>query len=275
MTLYLKLKIKDLLTSPELLGWGIGFIEFWVIMWIFVFSQIPTETLWNLYIIKTNIAMAYSFLGLLSMSSVATGLTYSLLYVSRAARYITKFTKISPLRFIIEDFVGSLVAILIFALIIFVSVIGFSYMKWKVLALPENPFGVIVDLVIAGVALYWFAYVISLAVIVARRTRALTMTSYIPLIAGFIAYSQLWIDLGNLVYVIPMCSLPALLTYHGTGVYPPTGNYFVWLSSSDMVPAINLRLAALSVFMWIIIFVILSLVLMRKSKGIPIEEIRL
>ncbi len=275
MTLYLKLKIKDLLTSPELLGWGIGFIEFWVIMWIFVFSQIPTETLWNLYIIKTNIAMAYSFLGLLSMSSVATGLTYSLLYVSRAARYITKFTKISPLRFIIEDFVGSLVAILIFALIIFVSVIGFSYMKWKVLALPENPFGVIVDLVIAGVALYWFAYVISLAVIVARRTRALTMTSYIPLIVGFIAYSQLWIDLGNLVYVIPMCSLPALLTYHGTGVYPPTGNYFVWLSSSDMVPAINLRLAALSVFMWIIIFVILSLVLMRKSKGIPIEEIRL
>jgi len=36
-----------------------------------------------------------------------------------------------------------------------------------------------------------------------------------------------------------------------------------------------LRLAAISVFAWTIIFIILSLILLRKSKGIPIEEIRL
>ena len=264
-----------MLTTPELLGWSIGFIEFWVLMWIFVFSQISAETAWKIYVIKTNIAMAYSFLGLLSMSSVACGLTYSLLYVSRAARYITKFTRVSPLRFMVEDFLGSLVAILIFALVIFISVIGFSYVKWGIIALPENPIGVIVDLVIAGIAFYWFAYTLALAVIVARRTKAITMTSYIPLIIGFIAYSQLWIDLGNLVYIIPLCSLPALLTYHGTGAYPPTGVYFAWLTGDKLLPAINLRLAAISVFSWTIIFIVLSLVLLRKSRGIPIEEIRL
>ncbi len=275
MTLYLKLKIKDLLTNPELLGWSIGFIEFWVVMWIFVFSQIPAETAWNIYVVKTNISMAFSFLGLLSMSSVAVGLTYSIFYTSRAARYITKFTRVGPLKFMIEDFLGSLVAILIFAFTIFVSVIGLSYVKWGILALPENPFGVLVDLVLGGIALYWLAYTLALAVIVSRRTKALTMTSYIPLIIGFIAYSQLWIDLGNLIYIIPLCPLPALLTYHGTGAYPPTGAYFTWLSSSDTVTAANLRLAAISVFTSIIIFTTLSLILLRKSRGVPLEEIRL
>ncbi|HDM88819.1 MAG TPA: hypothetical protein ENG65_02365 [Candidatus Bathyarchaeota archaeon] len=275
MTLYLRLKIKDMLTTPELLGWGIGFIEFWVLMWIFVFSQISAGTAWKIYVIKTNITMAYSFLGLLSMSSVAAGLSYSLFYASRAARYLTKFTRIGIVRFIVEDFLGSLVAILIFALAIFLSVIGFSYTKWGILALPENPIGVIVDLIIAGVALYWLAYMITLAVIVSRRTKALTMVSYIPLLIGFIAYSQLWIDLGKLAYLMPLCSLPALLTYHGIGAYPPTGAYFAWLTGDKLLPAINLRLAAISVFAWTIIFIILSLILLRKSKGIPIEEIRL
>jgi len=275
VTLYLRLKVKDMLMNPELLGWGIGFIEFWVVMWIFVFSGVSTGTPWRLYVVKTDIAMAYSFLGLLSMASVAIGLTYSVFHSSRAARYITKFTRVSPLTFILEDFLGSLVSILIFALVIFLSVIGLSYVKWRVLSLPENPLGVVVDLVLAGVALYWFAYTMALVIIVARRTKALTMTSYIPLIVGFIAYSQLWIDLGNLVYVIPLCSLPALLTYHGTGAYPPTGAYFMWLVGDKLLPAINLRLAAASLFTWIAVFVAASLVLMRKSRGVPIEEIRL
>jgi len=275
MTLYLRLKIKDMLTNPEQIGWGIGFIEFWVLMWIFIFSPASGETLWKVYVIKTNITIAYSFLGLLSMSSVAIGLSYSLFYTSRAARYITKFTKVSILRFIVEDFLGSLLAILIFALTIFLSVIGFSYAKFRILALPENPLGVIVDLVMAGVALYWLAYMIALVVIVSGRTRALTMTSYIPLMFGFIAYSQLWVDLGNLAYIIPLCSLPALLTYHGIGVYPPTGAYLLWLAGDKPLPVINLRLAAISVFMRIIIFITLSLILLRKSRGVPMEEIRL
>ena len=275
MTLYLKLKIKDMLTNPELLGWGIGFIEFWVLMWIFVFSPAPGETPWKIYVVKANVTLAYSFLGLFSMSSVAIGLSYSLFYTSRVARYITKFTKVSALRFMIEDFLGSLFAILIFALTIFMSVIGFSYAKWRIIALPENPLGVIIDLVIGGVALYWFAYMIALGVIVSGRTKAITMTSYIPLILGFIAYSQLWIDLGDLAYIIPLCSLPALLTYHGMGAYPPRGAYLFWLSSDKLLPAINLRLAAISVFAWTAVFIALSLILLRKSKGVPIEEIRL
>jgi len=275
VTLYLRLKVKDLLTNLELLGWSIGFMEFWAAMWIFVFSGGRAVGEWGVYVVNINIALAYSFLSLLSISSTAIGLTYSVFYMSRAARYMVKFTRIGPARLVIEDFLGSLTAILVYAAIIFSSVIGLSYLRWRVLAFPENPLGVLADLILAGISFYWLSYMLALAVLVSGRTRALTMTGYLPLIIGFVAYSQLWIDLGDLIYVIPLCALPALLTYHGTGAIPPTGSYLAWLMGSATVRAVNLRLAAASTFAWIVVFITVSLALMRKSRGVPLEEIRL
>ncbi|RLE88375.1 MAG: hypothetical protein DRJ96_01100 [Thermoprotei archaeon] len=275
MSLYLRLKVKDLLTNVELLGWSIGFMEFWVAMWIFVFSGSQAVGEWGVYVVKIDVALAYSFLGLLSISTAAIGLTYSIFHMSRAARYIVKFTKIGPLRLVMEDFLGSLTAILVYAAVIFSSVIGLSYLKWRVLALPENPLGVLIDLILAGVSYYWLSYTLALLVLVSGRTRALTMTSYLPLIIGFLAYSQLWVDLGDLIYVAPLCALPALLTYHGTGAIPPTGSYLAWLTGTTTLRAVNLRLAAISTFAWIAVFIAASLALMRRSRGVPLEEIRL
>ncbi len=275
MTLYFKLKIKDMLSNAELLGWGIGFIEFWVLMWVFVFSRTgEVKGSWEEIVVHIDASMAFSFLGLLSMASVAISLAYYVFYASRAARYITKFTRISPMRFMIEDFMSSLVVILIIVAVIYFSVMAVSHVKWGILPIPENPVGVFVDLIIGGVYLYWLSYMLALTIIVTRRTRALTMASFIPLILAFIAYSQLWIDFGNAMYIIPLCPLPALIMYHATGAIPPTGSYLFWLAGSEMFNAVNLRLAALSTFAWIIVFALASLILLRKSRGIPIEELR-
>ncbi|MHC1627233.1 MAG: hypothetical protein ACXQTI_00155 [Candidatus Nezhaarchaeales archaeon] len=274
MTIYLKLKIKDLLTNPELLGWGIGFIEFWVIMWIFVFTRMPPKTIWLEYFVNVNAATAFSFLGLLSMSSVAIGLAYSIFYESRAARYITKFTKLSPKAFLFEDFLGSLAALLVFVAVIYFSIMAATYAKWGIVPILDNPLGVLIDLIISGIALYWFAYALALTIIVTRRTRAISMISFVPLIIAFIAYSQLWVDFGSLIYVIPLSTIPSLLMYHATGIVPPTGSYLTWLSGSKPLMPVNLRLAAISLFIWIIIFLTVSLVMLRKSRGIPLEEIR-
>jgi len=113
-----------------------------------------------------------------------------------------------------------------------------------------------------------------LLLIVTRRTGSLTIASYAPLILAFIAYSQLWVDLGNLAYIIPFCSIPALIMYHATGAIPPTGSYLQWLSMRGMLTPINLNMAAVSTFSWIAIFMATSLILLRKSRGVPIEEIR-
>ncbi len=275
MTLYLKLKIKDLLTNLEILGWGIVFIEFWVLMWFFVFSKgAPVQSEWDVYVVNINAAMAYSFLGMLSMAAVAVGLAYSILYTSRAARYLTKFTRASPATLMVEDFIASLAAIIIIVMVIILSVVGCTYFKWGVIPQVENPAAVFVDLVLSGVALYWLAYMLALVIIVTRRTRATSMMSFVPLILAFIAYAQLWIDLGSLVYVIPLSTIPALLIYHSTGAIPPTGAYLWWLAGGELLQAVNLRLAAAALFAWIFIFAGISLILLRKSRGVPIEEIR-
>ncbi len=275
MTLYLKLKMKDLLTNLEILGWGIVFIEFWVLMWLFVFSKgAPAQTEWDVYVVNINAAMAYSFLGLLSMAAVAISLAYSIFYTSRAARYLTKFTRASPATLMVEDFVASLAAIIIIVAVIIFSVIGCTYMKWGIIPHVENPAAVFVDLVLSGVALYWLAYMLALVLVVTRRTRALSMMSFVPLILAFIAYAQLWVDFGNLVYVIPLSTIPALLVYHSTGAIPPTGSYLWWLGGGELLQAVNLKLAAVSLFAWIFIFAGVSLILLRKSRGVPIEELR-
>ena len=274
LTVYLKLKIKDMLTNPELIGWGIGFVEFWVFMWLFVFSSGKVETEYIKYFVQGNSAMAFSFLSLISIASIGISLAYSFLYVSRSARFITKFTKASPSIFLLEDFLGSLIALLIIVGVIYFSILTGSYIKWGIFPIPENPVGVLIDLILSGVSMYWFSYMLILILIVTRRTGSLTMASYIPLILAFISYSQLWVDLGNLAYVIPFCSIPPLIMYHATGAIPPIGSYLWWLSSSSLLTPVNLRLAAISTFSWMAIFIIISLILLRKSRGIPVEEIR-
>ena len=272
--MYFRLKIKDMLTSPELLGWSIGFVEFWVLMWLFVFSPAKVEAEWAEYFVQGNAAMAFSFLSLISIASIGISLAYSFLYVSRSARYITKFTKVSPSIFLLEDFLGSLVALLIIISVIYFSIIFGSYFRWGILPTLENPLSVAVDLVLAGITMYWFSYMLVLLLIVTRRTRSLTIASYIPLVLAFIAYSQLWVDLGNLAYVIPFCSIPALIMYHATGAIPPKGSYLRWFYTRSLSQPIDLKFAVISTLLWLAIFIAVSLILLRKSRGVPIEEIR-
>jgi len=275
MTLYLRLKVKALLTNAELLGWGIGFIEFWVFMWLFVFtSGVEVKSPWYEYVVNTNAAMAYSFLGLLSMASVAISLAYSILYSSQATRYITKFTRASPVIFMIEDFVASLLVMFVTVFVIIASVMAGAYVRWGLTPHVENPVGVFVDLMLGGIALYWLSYALALVIIITKRVRATTMASFLPLILAFIVYAQLWVNFGDLVYVIPLSTMPSLLVYHSTGAIPPTGAYFKWLSGAGKLQAVDLRLAAISLCAWTILFAATSFVLLRKSRGIPVEEFR-
>ena len=244
-------------------------------MWIFVFSPSSATSQYAEYTISVNSSMGYAFLSILSIATTAVGLTYSVFHSSIASRYITKYTKLSPFRFLIEDFLGSLITILIVVFVIFLSVFGFAVYRWGIQPKINNPIGVFIDLLLAGIGYYWFSYTIALALIVTRRTRAIGMTSFIPLIVGFISYFELWIDLKSFVYIAPFTSLPAIIMYHASGAIPPTGAYISWIIGKKLLTPVNLKLAAASLIAWIAAFICSSLVLLRKSRGIPIEEIRI
>ena len=274
MSKYALYRLKDMITNVEALAWSVGFIEFWVLMWLFVFSpDNPVEVGWSEAVVKGNIAMAYSFLGILSMSSAAVGLTTGIYRSSFARRYITKFGRLTPARLVAEDFASSLVSVLFFAGVIFASVEALSYLRWGVLAVPDNPVGVVADLVLAGVILYWLAYDIAMALIVARRVRGVSGGSMLTLIVGFVVYAQLWVSFGNLVYLVPLAPLPGLLMYHSISAYPPIGAYLLWLSGVDSVEVINLRLAAASSIVWALLLAGVAVVLTRKGGAVSVEEI--
>jgi len=271
---YAYYKLKDMITNVEALAWGIGFIEFWVIMWIFVFSpSSPQEAGWGEAVVKGNIAMAYSFLGILSMSSAAVGLTAGIYRSSFARRFITKFGRLGPASLIAEDFAGSIASIVLFAGVIFFSVEALSYARWGTLVVPENPVGVLADLVLAGIILYWIAYDIAMALIVARRVRGVSGGSMLSLIVGFIVYAQLWVSFGKAAYAVPLAPVPALLMYHSLGTYPPIGAYLLWLTGAGKVEAIDLRLAALSSILWVAALALIAVVLTRKGGAVSVEEL--
>ena len=151
---------------------------------------------------------------------------------------------------------------LIIVSVIYFSIVFGSYFRWGILPTLENPLGVAVDLVLAGITMYWFSYMLVLLLIVARRTGSLTIASYLPLILAFIAYSQLWVDLA---YVIPFCSIPALMMYHATGAIPPKGSYLRWFYTRSLSQPIDLKFAVISTLLWLAIFIAVSLILLRKS----------
>ncbi len=274
MSKYALYKLKDMITNTEALAWSIGFIEFWVLMWLFVFSPAsPAQVGWGEAMIKGNIAMAYSFLGILSMSSAAVGLTAGVYRSSFARRFITRFGRLGPASLIAEDFIGSIVAVVFFAAVIFASVEVLSYMRWGVLVAPDNPVGVLADLVLAGIILYWLAYDVAMALIVARRVRGVSGGSMTTLIVGFVVYAQLWVSFGNIVYLIPLAPLPALLMYHSLSIYPPVGAYLKWLARVGTVETINLRLAAASSIVWALVLAAIAVVLTRKGGAVSVEEI--
>ena len=149
MTKYLRLRVKSLLTNPHLLGWGVLFIEFWVFLWIFVFT--PSELGGCMEALVVNSAVAMAYLGMISLSSIAVSLTYDIFWASAAARYVNRFTRLSSRRYALEEFASALAAILIASGVVHGSLMLANYIKFEAPPMPGRPLLVLLDLSAAGI----------------------------------------------------------------------------------------------------------------------------
>lgn len=272
MSRYLTLKIKSLLLNPYLIGWAILFIEFWVYAWFYIFGgNLPKFE----EVIINYTGSAYGFLGLISMGGVTTSFIYATLHTSRAIRYITKYTKLSPKKFLLEDFLSSLLTIIIVALIIYVSILLAAYVKYSVLPLPKQPILLFVVLVVGGILMYYISQTLSYLIIVSKLSRAVSALANIPLILAFITYANMWVDPGSLIaHIYPINCFLSLMIYSYSETIPPSGNYIEWWvrGKGNLV---DIGLSAISLIIWILILFITSMLLMRKVRGVPVEEIRI
>lgn len=282
MTLYLFYKLKGIATSRSALFWGILFTLFWILMWVYVFIQIeelpPRDILEK--VLKVNTALAYSYLGAISMGSVSIGLTISIFASSSAVAFASRFTKLTPSRYLIEDFLAGIVAITTFALACVAMVVAVTYARFNILVLPENPVLLVLYLILSGALLYWFSRFIALFMLALGKPRfqALNM---LPLILTFLNYATLWVDLENRVYALPLAPLLSLIVSAAAGIEPATGGWllggWLWmaLKQGEMPKppsSLDTYSALMSTAAWIIVFAAASLSLTRRARGVTLEE---
>ena len=279
MTLYLPLKIKSLLKNKHLIFWSIVFVDFWVVLWFFVFSRGSLPSNMVIY----NEAAAFAYLGIISIASLAVSFTYAFGFQATALRYLTRFTRLTPGKYLLEDTVASLVTYALVIAILYISVSVCTYLKYHVVPSPANVPGLIVCLLACGVLLHVMSIFLALLCFAIGAPRSINYVSAIPLMVGFIAYGTCFAGYGPateaVAYANPFNVMAYLILYYFTGKVPPVASYFEYVFSTYLmhktvsVPLVDLRLAAISLIVWIVALSLISLFLVRKIRALSVYEL--
>lgn len=268
MTKYFDMNIKSLLKNPYLIFWSILFIEFWVFMWAYVFgNEVPLME----EAIRAYTAAAYGSLLMLSLSSAAVTIASSLLYSSKSIRYVTKYTKLSPHRFLFENLLSSLVVLLAISMIMFTSVLLVFFNKFGIFVPPINTVGLLFSLLLGTLFVYALSLFLNLLIVTLRAPKSASFVSFLPLILGFTSYMALWIDFGNAVYFSPFNCITSICYYYFSGQTPPTGNFLMPVAKT----LVNVDLALGSLIAWLALLILLDILLLRKMRGVGVEDIRI
>jgi len=243
-------------------------MEYWVFMWAYIFSGglPPIEE-----VVRDYTSLAYGSLIIISLSAAATAICNELIYSSKSIKFVTKYTRLSPLRFLAENFASCFIVLLIISAVMFVSIIGLFCYKFGMLILPQNATGLIATSLLSAIFLYAFSAFLSLLLVVLKAPKSASFISFVPLILSFLAYGSLWVDFKILAYISPLNCITALCYHFFSGKQPVTGA-FLMLNKGDFM---DVSFLASSLIAWTISLFILVVVLLRKIKGIGIEEIRL
>ena len=141
MIRYLLYKVRSITLHPGTVFWPVFFVLFWAIMWVYVFGASIAKyssMSWYREFVSAYFATAFGGLGIIAMGSAGIGLTQGLFTRIAAIRFLTRFSRLSPRRFIVEDLVASLLSLLVVALVEVVAVILLVWQRYGVLIEPKH-----------------------------------------------------------------------------------------------------------------------------------------
>jgi len=220
--------------------------------------------------VRTYTATAYGNLLMLSLSEASVTIASSLLYSSKSIRYVTKYTKLSPSRFLLENLASSLIALLAISAVMFISVKGVFFVRFGFAVMPVDAVGLFFSVFLGTLFIYALVLFLNFSAIILRAPKSASFISFIPLILAFTAYASLWIDFGNVTYFSPFNCIVSVCYYYFSGKAPPTGNFPV----EGEQTLVNVSLAIGSLVAWSIILMMLNVILLRQMRGVGVEEIR-
>jgi hypothetical protein len=154
--------------------------------------------------------------------------------------------------------------------VMFVSVLAVFFVRFGFFVLPTNAVGLSFSIVLSTLFMYALSLFLNLLIVVTRAPKSASFISFLPFILGFAAYSSLWIDIKNAAYLSPFNSIVSICYYYFSGQVPPTGNFFMQGEKT----LVNMSLAVASLVAWLALLITSDLVLLKKMRGIGVEDIR-
>ena len=282
MTRYIRLKIRSFVLHPAVIAWSIGFVLFWALMWIFVFGGGLLEHRgepWYGEAVKSYVALMFGGLGIISMGSASTGIVGGIVPASAATRFLSRFSKLSPKRLLLEDTLASLGALLYVASVIIVVTLGLSRLRYGILAVPQCLPALVGLLILLGLFFYALARFLGYLVLAAGAPKLMkSVANMLPLLLSFVPYALIFAGKGNLAgYVFPPIGIQALIVWSVSGRLPPATNLLSWFMKvyikGEQTPSIDPLIALASTAVWIVVLWLLTMVLYKRAKALHPAEL--
>lgn len=264
---------KSLFLSPENIFWSIVFVIFWLLMGAYLFTRgIPKEVI-ALYEFKIWYTSSwYGVAGTFSLASLCVGLCYYFLFTTSSLPYITKYGKISINSFFLQIIWGTFLYSSFLAAILMLCTYAIYSHALSSRLLPANPFFAFLAVGIGGLFYYLLAAMIILILILTRKVKSVRLVSFLPMMASYaLVFLQVFGAAGKiLVYLSPFNNIYSLTTYAYLGKPIP----LKWEETAGGAILIDPTYSILILLVWMIIFALIDIYLMKRVKEIPTEELR-
>jgi hypothetical protein len=256
---------KGILSNRNLWFWGVAFMIFWLLLYAFSFSQGVPRTQPALL---TFSAVSYGAIALFSLSSLAISIAYSVYYASSSLVYSFKYTKLTPIAYV-GTLVGSSSALgVILSALMILSTYGIFSADFGFNLAPVNPLGAFAVSALAGVFMMTFSMLLVLIVVNYFGLQNVNLVTFVPLILAF-GFGLATINSALpawLIYASPYNAIQSLL-YSGYGGLAPHVQLTDPTSQALQWPYLVVSLVA-----WIILFLGIDGVLLRRLKPRQVEE---
>jgi hypothetical protein len=299
----------SLVRDPYYWFWAVFFMLFWLFMGAFVYRSSMTknalreelsrsippitpgfekilEDVWSKSVVYYTGGW-YGGVALYSLTAVSMGLVYYVYCSTIPIRYLTKYSKATPLKFYVGLVLASMTVSLIAAVILITSTIAlYSYRFYGLnkLVLPSNILGVLAVTATGGVFKFLFSTALALLVVAMRKPKLLSMMSFVPFIISYGLGMYGIMSGGGLVQYSPFNIIMLLAYHYYTGsplaldlraidMWKADPEIRNWLTPGSTIQTTDPLVLWLVLTAWILIFALIALTMLRIQRGVSVEEI--
>jgi hypothetical protein len=259
--------IKGIVSNQRLWIAGVGQMVGWLFLVAYVFGAKSSGTESALL---SGISVWYGYITLASFAVLAMTIVATISYASYSLAYSFRYTKLSPLSYILNLLGSSSVVGIILSAIMLVITFGLFSERFG-MSLPPSNVGVAIGVsALAGVFEFALGAAIVLIVVNYLGMQSQGFTNFLPvMLSVFLGLSQAFAALPKLlIYLSPFNEIESLLYFGYSGMTPHV------LLSDPTTAVLDWQYLVLGLAAWITILVSVDGFLLKRLKPRQIEEAR-